>query len=146
MAGPILPPNSQKSKKKMIKERLFQLAIILVIIAFIGVLVIAVLKKAAKQPEDHFVHYDNATTLVIIYYGKRTFLGYDSIAGFIDDDIYEEYKKDMLQKKGIIEIYHPYKRGDTFVVDVDEIVQIKIKTYATFYDGYPPEDYRIYFE
>lgn len=139
MSIPDYPPMSKK-------ERLQLLIIALVLIAFIGLPIMTIVKESAKQPEDHFVHYDSATTLVIIYYGEKTFFGYDSIAGFIDDNIYEQYKKDMLQKESIIEVYHPYKRGDTFVVDVDKIVQIKIKTYATFYDRYPPEDYRIYFE
>ncbi len=56
---------------------------------------------------------------------------------FIDDDIYEKYKKNEYQE-GKIEIYHPYKQGSSIVVNAEEIACIQTKTYKEFYNQYPP--------
>lgn len=129
-------PRHTPPKKKTVKERIFTT---IVVAAFIATIVgmIVFISKHVKQPEEYFVKYENATTLVVVKYGEQSFWGYPGAVGFMDDDIYEKYQNNEYTE-GKIEIYHPYKRGESIMVDVDEIVSITTKTYRSFYSSYPP--------
>ncbi len=105
----------------------------------VAILVIATMLGGCNNTpiEDYFIKYENATILVKVEYGDSTWLGYSKAGGFIDDDIYEKYKKNEYQE-GKIEIYHPYKQGSSIVVNAEEIACIQTKTYKEFYNQYPP--------
>lgn len=132
--------SSDVIEKKSFKERLLQpiIALLVVVAAIGGFLFWA--NKNVKQPEEYFVQYKNATTLVVIEYGEKNFWGYDSAGGFIDDHIYKDYKENM-NLNGIIEIYHPYKKGDSVLVDANKIAKVITYTYQSFYNEYPPDKY-----
>lgn len=131
--------NCRKSittKKEAIKKRSICIIIVIAVMATIC----GCGSKASKQPEEYFVEYENATTLVRVEYGERTFLGYSAKLGFINDDIYEKYKNNEYQE-GKIQIYHPYIKGKSTVVDVNAIASITEQTYESFYEDYPPSIY-----
>lgn len=113
---------------------------LVVILAVIVVLAISIM-KGVRPIEEYFVKYEGATTLVTVKYGEKSAIfGYSEAAGFIEDNLYERYKNNEL-KEGKIEIYHPYSRGKSVMIDVSNIASIIKETYSDFYYEYSPRHY-----
>lgn len=128
---------AKKDKNRFYKwlDETWSAIVLLVIVAlWIGVLV----KEARTPVENHFVKYENATTLVKVKYGEKSSLfGYSGALGFIDDETYKSYR-DGEDLKGKVEIYHPYEKGKSIIVDIETIVSVNKMTYDSFYSNYPP--------
>lgn len=122
-------------KKETVKKRIFTTIVVIIAIVAIGGMFLV---NQQKDYKDYFVEYENATTLVLVSYeGDLIYIG----VGFIDDDIYEKYRNNEYTE-GKIEIYHPYKRGESVIVDINKIQSIETKTYESFYLNYPPNKLR----
>lgn len=124
-----------KTKKGIIRNRIVCIAMLLLILSTIC----GCGSKETKSIEDYFVKYEGATTLVEVKYGEPTLLGYRNALGFIDNDIYENYMNN--EYEGKIQLYHPYKEGESVTVDTKKIVSMTLHTYDSFYEDYSPSIY-----
>lgn len=123
------------TKKGTIRNRIICMAMILLVLST----VCSCGFTERKSVEDYFVKYENATTLVEVHYGEPTLLGYKRSCGFIDDEIYQKYMNS--EYEGKIELYHPYKKGESVTVDTKTIVSMTLYTYDSFYEEFSPSIY-----
>lgn len=124
--------NKDPNKKGTIRNRIICMAMLLIILS-------TACGGCTSSVEDYFVKYEGATTLVEVRYGEPTFWGYKGAVGFIDNDIYEKYMNS--EYEGKIQLYHPYKEGESVTVDTKTIVSITLHTYDSFYEEYSPSTY-----
>ncbi len=131
--------NSKKTKvatkKGTIRNRI--IAMVMVLLVLSNVYGCGCSRSSDYVVEDYFVKYENATTLVEVQFGERDFLtGYKKVCGFIDNNIYEQYMDNNYE--GVIQIYHPYKDGESVTVNTKTIVLMTLYTYDSFCEEFPP--------
>ncbi len=111
---------------------------VIVLLAMVAFTIGPIIKEAITPVENHFVKYENATTLVKVMYGEKSSpLGYSRALGFMDDETYKSYR-DGEDLKGKVEIYHPYVRGRSTIFDIETIISVNKMTYDSFYSSDPP--------
>lgn len=91
--------------------------------------------KDRENCEEFFVDYDNATTLVEVKYGNSSTFGTYRAVGFIDDNTYMQYLNGEYSGS-TIQIFHPYVKGNSTIINTDLVIHLKEHTYSSFYDKY----------
>lgn len=123
------------TKEGTVKNRIICMIIVIIVLST----VCSCGSTQKKSIEEYFVKYENATTLVAVEYGEPTLYGYKKSMGFIEYNIYEQYMNNDYEGK--IAIYHPYKDGESVIVDAKTIIMIQLYTYDSFYEDFSPSIY-----